>query len=44
MEFFQFEIIIYVLVSSFWFIWKPLLWVYGLYKYYNCFSAVVIFL
>ena len=26
--FFQFEIIINVLVSSFWFIWIPMLWVY----------------
>ena len=30
---FQFEIIINVFVSSFWFIWIPMLWVYGLYKY-----------
>ena len=27
--FFQFEIIINVLVSSFWFIWIPMLWLYG---------------
>ena len=33
--FFQFEIIINVLVSSFRFIWIPMLWVYGHYKYFN---------
>ena len=31
MIFFQFEIIITVLVSSFRFIWIPMLWVYGHY-------------
>ena len=30
--FFQFEITINGLVSSFWFIWIPMLWVYGHYK------------
>ena len=35
--FFQFEIIINVLVSSFCFIWIPVLWVYGHYKYLNSF-------
>ena len=30
--FFQFDIIINVLVSSFWFIWIQMLWVYGQYK------------
>ena len=34
--FFQFEIIINVLVSSFWFIWIPVLWVYGHHKYFYC--------
>ena len=28
-DFFKFEIIINVLVSSFWFIWIPVVWVYG---------------
>ena len=32
---FQFEIIITVLVSSFRFIWIPMLWVYGHYKYFT---------
>ena len=30
-DFVQFKIIINVLVSSFWFIWIPMLWVYGHY-------------
>ena len=33
--FFQFQIIIPVLVSSFRFIWIPMLWVYGHYKYFT---------
>ena len=33
--FFQFEIIINVSVSSFRFIWIPMLWVYGHYKYFT---------
>ena len=37
--FFQFEIIINVFVSSFRFIWIPMLWVYGHCKYFNSFSA-----
>ena len=37
--FIQFEIIINVLVSSFWFIWIPMLWVYDLYKYFYSYSA-----
>ena len=38
--FFQFEIIINVLVISFFcFIWIPMLWVYGHYKYVYSFSA-----
>ena len=32
--FFQFEIILNVLFSSFRFIWKPVLGVYGHYKYF----------
>ena len=40
---FQFEIIINVLVSSFWFIWIPMLWVYDDYKYFNSFSAGTVF-
>ena len=32
--FFQFEIIINVLVTSFRFIWIPILWIYGQYKYF----------
>ena len=42
--FFQFEIIINVLVSSFWFILIPMFWVYGHYKYFNSFSARTIFI
>ena len=41
---FQFEIIIDVLVSSFWFLWKTMLWVYGHYKYFNSFSAGTVFI
>ena len=37
--FFQLEIIIDVLVSSFWFFWIPILWVYGQYKYFYYNSA-----
>ena len=37
--FFQFEIIINVLVSSFWSIWIPMLWFYDHYKYFISFSA-----
>ena len=33
--FIQFEIIINVLVSSFWFIWIPMLWVYNHYKMFT---------
>ena len=40
---FQFEIIINVLVSTFWFIWIPMLWVYDQYKYFNSFSAGINF-
>ena len=36
---FLFKIIINVLVSSFWFIWIPMLWIYGHYKYFNSFSV-----
>ena len=42
--FLQFEIIINVLFSSFWFIWIPMLWVYGHYKYFNSFSAGIVFI
>ena len=41
--FIQFEIIINVLVSSFWFIRIPMLWVYDDYKYYNSYSAEIDF-
>ena len=42
--FFQFEIIINVLVISFWFIWIPMLWVCDHYKYFNSFSAGTVFI
>ena len=38
MDFSRFEIIINVLVSSFWFIWIPMSWIYDHYKY--CISSV----
>ena len=38
-RFFQFEIIINVLVSSFWFIWLTMVCVNDQYKYFNSFSA-----
>ena len=38
-KFFQFEIIINVFVSSFRFIWIPILWFYDYYKYFYSFSA-----
>ena len=41
--FFQFEIILDVLVTSFRFIWIIRLWVYGHFKYFPCFSAVTFF-
>ena len=42
--FFQFEIIIHVLVISYFrFIWIQVLWVYGRYKYFNSYSAVIDF-
>ena len=44
MEVSQFEIIINVLFSSFRFIWIPMLWVYGHYKYFNSFSAGTVFI
>ena len=37
--FFHFEIIINVLVTSFWLIGIPMLWVYDHYKYFNAFNA-----
>ena len=37
--FFQFEIMTNVLVSSFWFIWIPMLSVYDHYKYFYYYSA-----
>ena len=40
---FQFEII-NGLVSSFRFIWIPILWVNGRLKYFNSFSAVTVFI
>ena len=41
--FFQFGIIINVLVGSFRFIWIPMLWVYTHYKYGNSYSAGIDF-
>ena len=41
--FIQFEIITNVLVSSFWFIWIPMLWVYGHYKYFYSYSMGINF-
>ena len=41
--FFQFGIIINVLVSSFRFIWISMLWVYGHYTYLNSFSVGTVF-
>ena len=41
--FIQFEIIINVLVGSFWFIWIPMLWVYGHYKYVYFYSVGIDF-
>ena len=40
---FQSEIIVNVLVSSFRFIWIPILWVYGQYNFFNSFSAEIVF-
>ena len=37
--FFQFEITLNVLVSSFRFIWIPMIWVYDQYKYFEYFSG-----
>ena len=42
--FFYFEIIINVLVSSFQFIWIPMLWVYCHYKYFYSYSAGIDFI
>ena len=39
----QFESIINVLVSYFLFIWIPMLWVYGYYKYFYSYSAGIDF-
>ena len=44
MCFFQFEIIINVLVSSLQFIWIPMLRVYGHYRYFIFFSAWIVFI
>ena len=41
---FQLEFIINILVSFFWFIWIPMLWIYGHYKYYNSFSVGTVFI
>ena len=43
MGFFQFEIISNVFVSCFWFIWIPMLWVYGHQKYFYYYSAGIDF-
>ena len=37
--FFQFKIILIALVSYFRFIWIPMLWIYGHYKYFYSYSA-----
>ena len=42
--FFQYEIIINVLISSSRFIWIPMFWVYCQYKYFNSFSAGIVFI
>ena len=42
-DYFQFEIIINVLVSSFWLIWIPMWWVYGHYKNNYFYSAGIDF-
>ena len=42
--FFQFEIIIKILLSSLLFIWIPMLWVYGHYKYFNSVSVGNVFI
>ena len=42
--FFQFEIIINVLVSPFSLVLIPMLWVYSHYKYFNSFSAGTVFI
>ena len=39
----QFKVIIKVLVSSFWFIWIPMLWVYDNYNYFYSYSAGIDF-
>ena len=42
--FLQFEIIIIdVLISFFHFIWIPMVWVYDHYKYFNSFSAGIVY-
>ena len=41
--FFQFEIIIYISVSSFWFIRIPMLWVFDHYKCFNSFNVGTVF-
>ena len=41
--YFQFKIFINVLVSSFWFIWIPVLWGYDHYKYFDSYSARIDF-
>ena len=40
---FEFEIIVNVSVNSFRFIWIPLLWYYGHYKYFYSYSAGIDF-
>ena len=40
--YFQFESILNVLVCFFWFIWMPMLWVYGSYKYVYSYSAGIV--
>ena len=41
--FFQFKIIIIVLVGSFWFIWILVLWVYGHFEYFYFYSVGIDF-
>ena len=42
--FVQFEIIINVLATYFWFIWIPMLWVYDRNTYFTSFSAGIVFI
>ena len=43
-QMFLFDLNLNVLVSSFRFIWIPMLWVYGYFNYFNSFSAGIVFI